>query len=271
MFKKILLFTFATIFFAAFSPDKPSAKSNKRQAYDRGLIVYASPSLTNILHKALKEYSESQNIAMSASFDSSYYLAEKIEDGAAANILIIDNPKIMKDLQQKGLINVFSLTNIAADSMAIIAPKGHYLTKKLKKYDTTKDKLRFLSKNSLIFVPDVKKEDIGVIFKEYIKKLGFWKNFRKSIIKAENSREAIFLASKAKNLALVHKSDLKHYKNFEVVVDIPEDLHKKIVYQAAIVADLVSDKNTQDAENFIKFLKSGKYKQYIVDNGFSMI
>lgn len=271
MFKKILLFSFISIFCSSFLPSKTFARSNKRQAYDRGLIVYASPSLTNILHKALKEYSESQNIAMSASFDSSYYLAEKIEDGAAANILIIDNQKIMKDLQQKGLINVFSLTNIAADSLVIIAPESHYLTKKLKKYDTTKDKLRFLSKNSLIFVPDVKKEDIGAIFKEYVSKLGFWKDFRKSIIKAENSREAIFLAGKAKNLALVHKSDLKHYKNFEIVVDIPEDLHKKIIYQAAIVADLVSDKKTEDAENFIKFLKSGKYKQYFVDSGFSII
>lgn len=264
--KILLFFVFSASFF--FASTDVLAKPKRKQAFDRGLIVYAPNSLTNALHQILKEFSISENISVSSLFDSSLALEEKVEDGLPVNIFITENNLIMKDLQQKGLINVYSISQIASDRLVIVAPKTHYLLSKIKKFDNLKDKLKFISEKSLLVVPDINDEFAGVQAKKIFEAQDTWDRMKKSLIKAANTRDALFLAAKGNNLAVVYQSDAVTEKNLEIVLKLPEIFNDRIIYQAVIVADITNQNSNEDANKFVEFLKSKKARKIFAENGF---
>jgi molybdate transport system substrate-binding protein len=266
--KKTLNFCLFLLIVGVFCSPIAYAKSKLKQAFDRGLIIYSPPSLTNVMHKIIKDYSVKENIAVSVSFESSQLLAEKIEEGLPVNIFITENPAILKDLQQKGLLNVYSVENIISDRLVIVAPKNHYLINKLKKYDTVKDKLDFISKKSLIVIPDTETEYAGILAKKVFEDLNIWEDFKKSIIKASNTREALYLASKENSLALVYESDANSDSDVEILTELPRNSYPKIIYQAAIVADIESKSGGEDSEKFMAFLKSDSIKKALKHYGY---
>ncbi|HCR86133.1 MAG TPA: molybdate ABC transporter substrate-binding protein [Alphaproteobacteria bacterium] len=267
----LILLIFTGVLSATLTTSDAKAKPKRKQAFDRGLIVYAPTSLTNVLHQILKEFSIKENISVSSSFDSSLSLEEKVEEGLPVNVFITEDNFIMKDLQQKGLINVYSFSQIASDKLVIVAPKGNYMIKKLAKYDTTKDKLRFISEKRLLVVPDIQTEKSGKLTQKIFEEAGLWEKMKKSLITVANSREALYLASNGENLAVVYASDAASESSVEVVVDMPELFNDKIIYQAVIVADLGNTGSNQDAQRFIDFLRSETSKKILKSHGLKPI
>ncbi len=252
---QLLSFVLVSVVFLGFTADS-QAKKKVKQAFERGIIVLAPASLTVPMQDILREFSKKNNISVSASFDSTAELADQIEQGEPANVFISEDPAKMKDLQQKGLLNVFSIANLTTDRLVLICPKGHFLYKKLKKIKSSEEKLAFISKNILVAIPDPELDRSGVIIQSVFEKLGLWEDMKNKVIKAGNTQNAVYLASHGNTPAIVYESDIKGNDDIQVISKIPEKLHSEIIYQVSIVADITSSSSMKDAEEFVSFMKT---------------
>lgn len=231
-------------------------KKRVRQAFERGIFILAPASLTSPMQELLREFSKKNNISVSASFDSTSELADQIEQGEPANIFISEDPLKMKDLQQKGLLNVFSITNLTSDRLVLIAPKGHFLYKKLKKIRKPEEKLGFISKNILVAIPDPELDNAGRVIQKVFENLGLWDDMKTRLIRTGNTQNALYMASHGNTPAILYESDIIDREDIQVVSRVPARLHDDIIYQVAIVADITSSSSMKDAESFVDFLKT---------------
>lgn len=251
-------------------PTTTQAREEK-EAFERGLIVLASTSMTNAMHEILKNFSQSRNISVSSSFSSTENLASSIEDGEPANILISEDPKRMRELQRRGVLNVFSLSTLASDKLVIVMPKRHYLINKIGKYKTIKEKLNFLMNNSIMVIPDPQSDPAGAFIEQAFRVMGLKKKSESKTIKTDNNRRAAYLATHANNTAIVYASDILSEDNLTVIGEIPQKYYDRIIYQVAIVAEISGQSNLSDAEAFVKYLKSDEAVSIFKKYGFGKI
>ncbi len=219
------------------STDRALIRDSK-EAFDRGLIVLASTSMTNALHEVLKNFSRERNISISSTFSSTEDLANGIEDGDPANIFISEDPSRMRDLQRKGVLNVFSLSEIAGDELVVIMPKNHYARDKVDNVNGLENKLKFLMNNSIMAIPDPTSDPAGKYITQALEIMDLKKLSDIKTIKTDNNRRALYLASNANNTAIVYASDAFENKDIDIIAKIPQKFHDNIIYQAAIVAEI---------------------------------
>jgi molybdate transport system substrate-binding protein len=272
MFKKITIILFIKVFLTLgflFVTQKAQAIEQIEGAFERGLIVLASSSLTEAIHDIIKKFSIDNNISVSASFGSSNELAADIESGEPANIIISEDAARMRDLQRKGVLNVFSLTTLAEDRLALVLPKDHYMLRQIKPGEPIESKLKKVITNSIPVIPDPKNSPAGYYIKQTLETLGLWQEAKDKTIKAGNIKYALYLISKGKNSGIVYLSSIRSEDNVEVIGIIPKKYHDKIIYQMAIVAELGSSENLNDAEKFVEYLKSSNSKDILNSYNFT--
>ncbi|MDX1950194.1 MAG: molybdate ABC transporter substrate-binding protein [Rickettsiales bacterium] len=240
----------------------------QKKAFDRGLIVLAPASMTHALHEILQKFSRKMNISVSASYDSTSELTQIIEDGDAANIFISEDKVAIKDLQQKGLLNVFSIKEIATDELVLVVPKNSFLLKKISKFENNLDKINFIVKSSLIAISDPELDAIGRLAKQSFSNLNLWQEIEKKLIKTNNSRASLYLTTNANTPSIVYLSEAKNNSEVRIISKLPSSSYDKISYQIAIVADISSATTMNDSEDFIEFMSKPNVKKVLIKNGF---
>jgi molybdate transport system substrate-binding protein len=240
-------------------------------AFQRGLIVLASSSLTESLHDIIREFSKDKNIAISAAFKSSGELARDIEYGEPANVIISEDAKKMRDLQRQGVLNVFSLSTLASDQLALVLPKGHYLLNQIDEDDPIEKKIAKVINDSIPVIPDPSTDPAGAFIKEALETLKLWDTAKEKTIKTLNTRYALYLIAKGKNSGIIYLSDAKTDDSVEIIGIIPEKYHEKIIYQMAVVADIGSSESLKDSEEFVKYLNSEEAKKILSKNNLGKI
>ncbi len=268
--KTFVLLIISSIINAFFFSEVAYAKK-VRQAFERSLIVLAPSSMTSALQEVLSKFGRRENISVSASFGSTYELADQIEQGEPANIYISESPEKIKDLQQKGLLNVFSITNLASDRLVLIVPKKSFLIKKLGKFEKMEEKLAYLAKNSLIALPDPDLDNCGKLAKSVFEKLELWEKVQKRMVKSGSTRAALYLTTNGNTPAIVYASDANNNDEVEIIGEIPEYLHDKIILKIAAVAEIGSNASLDDANKFINFIKSDYSKEILQNSGYKDI
>jgi molybdate transport system substrate-binding protein len=237
-------------------------------AFQRGLIVLSSTSLSEAMHEIIKNFSIEKNISVSATFKSSNELARDIEFGEAANIIISEDAKKMRELQRKGVLNVFSIGTLASDRLALVVPKNHYLLRQINKSDSIEENLKKVISNSIPVIPDPNSDPAGRYIKESLQTLKLWEKAKKKTIKALNTRYALYLITKGQNSGIIYLSDAMTDKNLEIIGIIPQKYHEKIIYQMAIVAEIGSSENLKDSEDFVHYLKGKEARKVLKNRNF---
>lgn len=264
-FKLLIIVLCLSVF--SFKIDDSQARKEK-EAFERGLILLAGTSMTNVLHDALKDFSQQRNISISTTFSSTEELANSIEDGEPANIFISEDPKKMRDLQRKGVLNVFSLSTLVTDKLVIVMGKEHYLSEKVKKYKTVRDKLRFLMDNSIMAITDPRSDPAGMFITQALEVMDLKDDSDKKTVKTDNNRRSLYMAANSNNTAIVYASDAHQQDDVVVLAEIPQKYYDRIVYQIAIVAEISSESNVKDSEALVEYLKSDKMTAMFQRYGF---
>jgi len=267
LFKKHFIALFLQVFLT-FTATEGLAQ-NQKKAFERGLIVLASPSMTNVMHHTLKEFSKKRNISIASTFNETEDLAGSIELGEPANIFISEDSLRMRDLQRKGVLNVFSLNAVASDKLVLVLPKKHYLIDRISKKETIEEKLEYVIKNAIVAITDPESDPSGRYTKQALEVMKLWKLAENKTIKTDNSRRSLYLSKYSNNPSIVYASDAKNIKNINIIGEIPQKYYDKIVYQAAIVAEINSNSEVDDSEEFVKYLKSKKVKSLLEEYGFN--
>ena len=219
----------------------------------------------------MKLFSAQENVSVSGSFDSSAEISRLILEGEPANIFVTDDSTQIRDLQRLGVLNVFSLTNIASDNLVFVLPKDNFLQKKLDKIANPEEKLKFVATSVSMVIPDPDTEPAGRAAKQALEKMGIWNEVSAKMLKAANTRNALYLIANGNSPGIVYSSDVYAEPNINVITEIPSQNYDKIIYQASIVAEIGKEANKADSEKFMNFLKTEEVKKIFSKYGFNSI
>jgi len=243
MFKKILILF---LLFANISHAKDSTN----------LTIFAESNLSVPIVKIVREYSKANNVIISINFQSSFDLIERIDDGEPADIFISSHQDWVNVLKQKGLIDIYSISNIAQDNLVLVTSNQNqrFFDKKID------------SKNIEETFKEVGNMQYGIIAESEYKSLGKYssKIIKKYNIKPhtvfrklnEDKKSIIDFVSESKNLfALVLESGILPDDDVKIIAKIPDI---EINYQASAIAG----NNMELARDFIKYLEDVEFKKY---------
>jgi molybdate transport system substrate-binding protein len=88
-----------------------------------GVTVLADPSLIVPLTRLSRLYAERFNVPVSLSFDSSSEHLRQLREGEEAGVFITAKALWMKQLEQQGLMDVYSRVSLVKNRLAIVGPR----------------------------------------------------------------------------------------------------------------------------------------------------
>jgi molybdenum ABC transporter molybdate-binding protein len=220
----------------------------------KNLTIFAESNLSVPLVKIIGEYSKEKNVIISINFQSSFDLIERIDEGEPADIFISSHKDWVNILKQKGLIDIYSISNIAEDNLVLISSNQKFITE-------NND-----IKNIQNIFQRISNLQYGLITESEYKSLGKYSNkiIEKYNIKPhivfrklnEDKKSIIDFVSEDKNLfALVLESSILPNDNVQIIAKIPDI---DINYQVSAIAG----NNMELARDFIKYLEKIEFKEY---------
>jgi molybdenum ABC transporter molybdate-binding protein len=243
MIKKILILI---LFFSNSSYAKES----------ENLTIFAESNLAVPLVKIIRKYSQERHVIVSINFRSSFDLIKKIDEGEPADIFISSHNDWINSLKQKGLIDIYSISNISEDSLVLITSNKNkkFLESKIDKKNLSSI-FTNLGSNGYALIAESEYKSLGKYSSKIVKKYNIKPNvvFRKL---NEDKKSIIDFVAEDKNLfALVLESAVLPKDDVNIVAKIPDI---EINYQASAIAG----NNMELARDFITFLEEVEFKKY---------
>jgi molybdate transport system substrate-binding protein len=226
--------------------------------------VFAAASLKNALDAVNVQWQKETGRKASISYAASSALARQMEQGAPAQVFISADLDWMDYVASKGLIKPETRSNLLANRIVLIAPKG-----KAKAVDIRAgfDLARLLGDGRLAMA-NVDAVPAGRYGKAALEKLGVWPSVSGKTAQTENVRAALLLVSRGEAPAgIVYQTDAAADPNVEIIGTFPEDTHPPIIYPIALTAGATHP----DAAAFLTYIKSDKAKALFDAQGFTVL
>jgi molybdate transport system substrate-binding protein len=240
------------------------AKKEKKKTETVGITVLASTSLTDALTEVSRVYAKEKGVTVSMFFDAPAELADSITRGESADIYISELTDAFTSLKQQGLIDVYTLTNIARNRMVLCVPSDSHLLRQVKPPVPLEKILPKLSERVILVLPDTEKVPLGMYAKGVFQQMGYWGSIKSVLLRAETDRRALYLVAKGKNAGVLFASDAMNNPEVTVISYFPEKSHPPIIYQGAVVAGT----NMALAREFLDFLKTRDAQKVFRKYGF---
>lgn len=229
---------------------------------DADIVIFAAASLTNAVTEIAKAYQDETHIQVKTSFASSSTLAKQIENGAPADIFISADTKWMQYLKDKKVLNEASVSNLLANHLVLIAPKG-----KQWHVETNKSFDFFNTFDGKLCTGEMESVPVGIYAKQALNALGWLDASKSRIVGTQDVRAALRLVERGECAAgIVYETDAKISNKVVTIATFPENTHEKILYPLS----LTKVASTQ-SEAFYNYLKSDKAKWIFTQYGFSFI
>lgn len=233
--------------------------------------ILASSSMAESITKLAKIYSQKNNVTINASFDSVLEQERKIEDGVSADIFISSHPRIITMMKQKGLIDVYSVTNLVKNRLVLAIAKKNLIINQIDKSNNILKQLSFLHNRLFLVVAHPSDSALGIYSKQAIMNIGneinqsFATKLYNNTIKTGSAKNTIYLIAKGNNAGIAFYSDAINNKDVEIISIIDSKYSNPIIFQAAVVAG----ENMQKGRDFLIFLKSEQAVKIFQQHGFT--
>lgn len=226
------------------------------------LTVFAAASLTDALTVLANEYEKTAKLQIQSSFASSGTLAKQIENGAPADIFISADTKWVNYLKDKKVINAASISNLLANDLVLIVPKGKRFDVRMQKgFDF------FGAFEGKICTGEMESVPAGIYAKQAFSHLGWLAGAKSRVVGTQDVRSALSLVERGECAAgIVYATDAKVSNHVEVIALFPDETHDPIVYPITLT-NLASPQ----AKAFYQYLKSNQAKKVFTQYGFSFI
>ena len=207
-----------------------------------------------------------EDLTVTASYDETTEQVRKISKGETADIFIGASSNATHHLKQQGLIDIYSIHNIAKNRLALIAAKGSRLSQATHQGDTVQEKLHILNNRTILVMADDKNTVLGTYSKQALNHLetDLAQKILSNSMLASNCKHALYLISYGDKAGIVYYSDAYQNPHVDILSLLDEHLHTPIIYQAAVVAG----NNMAHARGFIDFLKSKTSLAILEKHGF---
>ncbi len=227
------------------------------------ITVMADPSMTIPLSKIARIYAQEKNIAVATSFGAGSVQIKDLEDGQEGNVFITARPALIRLLQSKGLMDVYSLTNIATNRLVLLGPKNNITNprakKRLMKLLPTQEKDFQLALGDPEFLSE------GTYALQLIRKLRLSRELEPSYSFFRDNFALRKAITQYGAYGFMFETDVLLYPDLNKLMTISSDDSSAIIYQAAVVAG----DNMNVARDFLKFLTSKTAADIFKENGFN--
>lgn len=227
------------------------------------LAVLSASSLTNPLTEIVRLYSRKENITVTTSFDATSEQARKIMDGHSADIFISAHPAWMKDLKEKGLIDVYSLKNLVTNRLALVVSEKTRLDEKLDPQASLAQKIDYLDQRTILVMSHPDSNALGRYTKEALQALEekekqpVWSKIELKALRSAGAKNTLYQIVHGNTAGIVYYTDAKDNRELRLLEVVDKQLHQPITYQVAVVAG----ENMSGARHFLAFLKGAEARE----------
>ena len=223
------------------------------------LNVFAAASLTDALKEIAKAYEPASGDKLRFNFGASSTLAIQIKQGAPADVFFSADEAKMNDLAKAGLILADTRRTLLANTLVIVvnADGGAAIATPA---DLVKPGIGRIALAEPQTVP------VGIYGKQWLQKVGLWKQVIDRIVPTENVRASL-AAVEAGNVdaGIVYKTDALISKKVKVAFEVPAAAGPSITYPAAVVKD---SKQVEAARKFAAYLAGPEARAVFAKYGF---
>jgi len=230
-------------------------------------LVFAAASLTEVLQQIGNDYTRTTGRAVRFSFGSTATMARQIESGAAAELFVAADVEWMDYVQQRGLIEGASRTNLLGNELALIAPSDQPTQLALDSTTLAATLAAALGRTGRLAVADPASVPAGRYAKAALESLGAWPAVQKRLAMAENVRTALMYVARGEApLGIVYFTDARAEPRVRVVARFPADTHAPIIYPVAL-----TKRASPEAAQFLAYLQSGRARALFEAAGFRFL
>ena len=230
------------------------------------VTILASSSLAVPMQYLIRSYVEDRNISVTASYGSASELAEDISQGTEADLFVTSHPKWMQELKQRGLVDVYSVTNLLKNRLALVVSNNSSISSKISYNQQPKELLQEVIERSVIVIAEPETTPLGIYIQESLSATdpALWDSVISYAIQGRNSQHVSQLILGSDRAGIVFLSDARNIKNLRYLITLDDDTHSPIIYQAAVVAG----KHMEQARDFLEYMKSSAAQEIFSRYGF---
>lgn len=222
--------------------------------------ISVAASLLEPINKIIEEYKVDKNITINVNSGGSGTLKKQISSGADVGLFISANEKYVDELISEGLVDSNKKSNPITNKLVLI------------KSNDAKDEINSIQDlvniNGKIGVGEVSTVPAGEYAKESLTNLGIWDEIQDKIIFCKDVTAVKAYVERGEvEAGFIYKSDAIDIKNSSVVLEVPEDTHKEIIYT---MAPIEGYEFSTECNEFIKFINSDKAKEILKEYGFNI-
>lgn len=232
-------------------------------ATSENLTIFAESNMVYALTEIARNYSKEKNIVVSINFSSSFELIQNIDYGEPADIFISSHQDWIDNLKQKGVVDVYNVSNIARDRLVVVASKNNEKINNLGAANSRQNVegvFKIADENKIPIIVGSEYTSLGRYTSDITKNMNVDKNNIYKKINEDKNSIIDFITESPSYLGVVLKSETKNQNDIKILAEA--DL--EIYYQALVIAG----DNMEKARDFLKYLKSDQAKKILLAKGF---
>ncbi len=223
------------------------------------LTVFAAASLTDALKEIAADYEKSNSDKIAFNFAASGTLELQIRHGAPADLFVSADELKMNDLEKDGLLAPGTRRDLLANRLVIVVP-GDSAATLASAAELADPKFKRIALGETHIVP------AGIYARQYLEKIGVWKQVEPRVVPLENVRAALAAVETGNaDAGIVYQTDALHSKKVKVAYTVPAAEGPSIVYPAGLVKD---SKHLAAAKKFLAWLSAPQAQAVFQRHGF---
>jgi len=229
----------------------------------RPLLVLAAASLAESMEAAAEAFGHQHGQAVQVAYAGSPALARQIEQQAPADVFVSADVEWMDWLQQRGLVDPASRSNLLGNALVLVAPSAGPAPPL--ELAPGVDLLPLLGDEGRLAVALTGSVPAGRHARAALEWLGAWQALQPRLAETENVRAALLLVARGEApLGVVYATDALVEPRVRVLANFPAHSHPEIVYPVAKVAASTHPQ----ADAFIRWLGSDQAGAIFRRHGF---
>lgn len=227
------------------------------------ITVFAAASLQESLDEVGRLWTLRSGQPVVLSYAGSSALARQIEQGAPAQVFVAADQEWMDHLEQRGLVDTASRTDLLRNRLVVVAPGSDGI----ESLALVRGALpAALGPRGRLAIAETEAVPAGRYARQALVELGLWDEVADRLAQGDNVRASLaFVARGEAPLGIVYATDARAEPKVRVVAEIPASSHAPIVYPVARVAGAGS----AVVDGFLHFLQGPEARAVFERAGFT--
>ena len=233
-------------------------------APERSITIMADPSLTVVVSLIARQYALKHDVAITTIFSSTPSQIKQIKEGDASNVIISARPEWIDEMQQNGLIDVFSRRNIARNNLVLAGSRFNFKQPNMKQatsisaFNANAEDFMFAIGNPLLTAE-------GNYAVQALESYKLNQMLEPHYVFVGSASEVVNMIEQHDAIGVLFRTDAQLFYDVKEIEAFTADAHSPLIYQAAAVVG----ENMEQARSFIAYLNGADARNIFREYGFS--